>query len=213
MAKKRPPSNSKARSKTGHTPSDPSRLNEQNPSPTKGFGEKPQTSETQKLPVPDDSFIPRGPTLRAEYEKKGIIAPSNSMNAGILPEIVANRMLRRILTFGGLPLSFLFLFFAAYFVLKYKYDITVLPVVVATSTLGTVGLATLGITYGIFSSSWDEDEEGSTFGWDEAKRNFVRAREGLLGARQREIEEEEFDKLDAIAKKQKMEDQETSSTK
>lgn len=202
MAKKRPSSNSKSRSKSGHY------TNEEKPSSQKGFSESPQTPETQNLPTrSDDSFVPRGPTLRAEYEREGIITPSNSPDAGTLPEVVANRMLRRMLTFGGLPLSFLFVFFAAYFVLKYKYDITVLPVVVATSTLGTVGLATLGITYGIFSSSWDVDEEGSTFGLDEAKKNFVRAREGLLGARQREIEEEEFDKLDTIAKEQMEGDQ------
>lgn len=210
MAKKRPSPNARARSKTGNTGPGRRRSDENSSQPSKGFAEKSETFGTQDLPPPPDaSFVPRGPTLRTEYEKKGFITPSNSPDAGTLPEVVANRMLRRMLTFGGLPLSFLFVFFVVYFVLKFKYDITVLPVVVATSTLGTIGLATLGITYGIFSSSWDEDEEGSTFGWSEAKKNFVRARDGILGARQREMEEEEFDKLDSIAKERTKEDQET----
>lgn len=91
------------------------------------------------------------------------------------------------------------MFFAVYFVLKYKYDITVLPVVVAFSTLGAVALATGGITYGIFSSSWDEDIDGSKLGWKEAKMNAVRARDGLLGARQREKEDDELDRIDRLS--------------
>lgn len=149
-------------------------------------------------PHVDETFVPRGPTLRAEYERDGFIEAELGPNAGVLPEIVATRMLRRILTFGGIPLGLLFTFFAAYFLLKYKYDITVIPVVVAYSTLGTIALATGGITYGIFSSSWDEDVEGSAFGFEEAKTNFFRAKDALFGARQKEIQEDELDKIDQL---------------
>lgn len=128
-----------------------------------------------------------------------MIEPSLTPDAGILPEVVSNRMIRRIVTFGGIPLSLLFVFFAVYFVLKYKYDITVLPVVVAFSTLGTVALATGGITYGIFSSSWDEDIDGTKLGWKEAKMNALRAKDGLMGARQREKDEDELDRIDRLA--------------
>lgn len=136
--------------------------------------------------------------MREEYERKGIIAPEGGPDAGVLPEVVADRMLRRILTFGAVPLGLLFVFFAIYFVLKYKYDITVIPVVVAYSTLGTIGLATLGITYGIFSSSWDEDVEGTALGWQEARKNFVRAKDGLTGAREKEKREDELAKIDQL---------------
>lgn len=136
--------------------------------------------------------------MREEYERKGIIAPQGGPNAGVLPEVVADRMLRRILIFGAVPLGLLFVFFAVYFFLKYKYDITVIPVAVAYSTLGTVGMATLGITYGIFSSSWDENVEGTALGWQEAKKNFVRAKDGLFGAREKEKREEELAKLDLL---------------
>lgn len=173
----------------------------------RGFGNKPPAkpqregqskAEDMELPGIDASYIPRGPTLRQDYERRGVIEPERDPDAGVLPEIVANRMLRRILTFGSVPLGMLFVFFAAYFVLKYKYDITVIPVVVAYSTLGTVALSTLGITYGIFSSSWDEDVEGSRLGFAEAKLNFLRAKDGLVGARQKEIKENEFEKIDKL---------------
>lgn len=148
----------------------------------------------------DGAYIPQGPTLRAEYERRGIIEPlAMDRDAGTLPEVVANRMIRRIVTFGGTPLLLLFTFFALYFVLKYKYDITVLPVVVASSTLGSVGLATAGITYGILSSSWDDEDEGSALGWKEFKVNFMRARDGVASAVAREKKEDELDRLDRLA--------------
>lgn len=137
--------------------------------------------------------------MRAVYEDRGLIEPQVTPESGVLPEVVANRMLSRILLFGGMPLSLLFVFFAVYFVLTYKFDIRVLPVVVASTTLSTIGLAAFGITYGIFSSSWDEDDEGSKLGLKEAKINLLRARDGLLGQRAKETQLEEFDRFDRIA--------------
>lgn len=144
--------------------------------------------------------------MRAEYERQGIIPPSISPEAGVLPQYVADRMIRRISFFGGIPLSLLFAFFAVYFVLKFKYDITVLPVVVASSTLGTIGLSTAGITYGIFSCSWDEDE-GSRLGFKEATVNLLRARDGLFGAREREKKEDELAKIDQLIEEEKKDEQ------
>lgn len=193
MAKKRSSTKSNSKSKQNR-PKPVSDVSDSVPlsSSTNDPIEKEGDNDSSSVP-----FIPRGPTLRAEYERRGLIEPAVSADAGVLPEKVANRMLRRMLAFGGVPLSFLFAFFAAYFVLKFKFDITVLPGVVASSTLGTVGLATVGITYGIFSSSWDE-QDGSLIGWEEAKTNFWRAKDGLVGARERELLEDEFDRIDQM---------------
>lgn len=145
--------------------------------------------------------------MRQEFERKGYIEKQVDADSGVLPDIVANRMIRRILTFGGIPFALLFVFFAVYFVLKYRYDITVIPLVVAYSTLGTIGLATFGITYGIFSSSWDEEDEGSALGWKEAQVNLVRAKDGLTGAREKEIREEKFDSLDKLNEYRRSDDE------
>lgn len=198
MAKKRAPKSKVKGDKSGNA------TTKKTPSKAKKGASVPSTTDefASKESSTEEEFIPRGPTLRAEYERRGVIETQLTPNSGVLPEEVANRMLRRIVSFTGVPLTLLFVFFAAYFVLKYKYDITVLPVVVATSTLGAVGLATLGITYGIFSSSWDE-EEGSLLGLQEAKENLIRAKDGLMGAREREKREDEQARIDARINKNK----------
>lgn len=157
-------------------------------------------------------------TLRAEYEKRGIKVPEGykfrsnnetddddeddytTPSDGTMPEIVATRMGRRIALFGGIPFSLLFAFFGVYFILTYEFEITVLPAVVAYSTLLLIGASGVGITYGIFSSSWDPEDEGSALGFDEAKLNLFRARDALLGLRRQEKQDDEFDRIDQLAK-------------
>jgi hypothetical protein len=145
--------------------------------------EEATTSSASRKDASDDpstaAFVPRGPTMRQDYIDRGMLAPDSSPEDGILPQAVADRMIRRIAGFAGVPLATLFLFFAAYFVARYKYDIRIIPVFVAYTTLGCIGAAGVGITYGIMSSSWDEDDEGSRLGWKESKTNFMRARDGL----------------------------------
>eukprot|EP00607_Mallomonas_marina_P002382 CAMPEP_0182428812 /NCGR_PEP_ID=MMETSP1167-20130531/23818_1 /TAXON_ID=2988 /ORGANISM="Mallomonas Sp, Strain CCMP3275" /LENGTH=74 /DNA_ID=CAMNT_0024611933 /DNA_START=551 /DNA_END=775 /DNA_ORIENTATION=- len=50
--------------------------------------------------------------------------------------------------------------------------------IVAYATQLPFILGLVGITYGILSSSWDE-APGSMIGWEEAKTNFGRIKEGL----------------------------------
>lgn len=155
-----------------------------------------------------DDFEPSGPTLKEEYIRTGRMSrDDNDPNRGTLPEVVANRMIRRIAGFAGVPLLGLFSFFIAYFVARYKFDITVLPVVVASTTLGCIGAAGVGITYGIMSSSWDEDIEGTALGWEEASKNFMFARDGLMTSLRKERKEEESFSIDQLnAKRNKTDD-------
>jgi Photosynthesis affected mutant 68 len=162
----------------------------------KGFGAVPEPGQAKRSPErleiipPSDfrplvdgkgeEFVPRGPTMRKDYQERGLMETDSGPDAGVLPQVVADRMIRRIAGFAGVPLVGLFVFFGAYFVAKYKYDISVIPVVVAYTTLGCIGSAGVGITYGIMSSSWDPDVEGTGPGFKEAKTNMVRARDGLL---------------------------------
>lgn len=132
-------------------------------------------------------FTPRGPTVRQQWLESGRLNPNPSdKDAGVLPEVVSQRMFRRLLVLGGIPFSLFLAFFAAYAVLAFRFEIRVLPSVVAYSTLGTVGLAGIGLTYGIFSASWDADVEGSFLGWAEAQKNFLRAYDGVKTAIEKE---------------------------
>ncbi len=201
------------------------------PSGGGGFGKpKPKPTKNKRTHASDTrDFNPRPPkfteqpdpeTLRAEFEKRGIDVPKDykfgtadktdddddgytTSSDGTMPEVVAARMGRRIALFGGIPFTLLFGFFATYFVLTYKFEIRVIPAVVAYSTLVLIGVAGVGITYGIFSSSWDPEEEGSALGVDEAKVNFFRARDALMGQRRQEKQDEEFDRIDRIVEEKK----------
>lgn len=176
-------------------------------------------SEDLSPAPPGLSTVPDEATLRAEFAKRGIVPPStskptssreedvnvdyaDSAQTSTMPEVVAARMGRRMMIFGGIPISLLFAFFAAYFVLTFRFEIRVIPAVVAYSTLLLIGGAGLGITYGIFSSSWDPEDAGSRLGFDEAQVNFFRVRDALAGQSRREKKEEEFEEFDRIADKQ-----------
>lgn len=88
--------------------------------------------------------------LQAEDE---LIASDPSV--GAVPELVADRMIRRIAVFFGVPVfGGLSIFVGAFFYSK-KYDVTLPPVIVAYATQLPFVIGLLGITYGILSSSWD----------------------------------------------------------
>jgi hypothetical protein len=126
-------------------------------------------------------------------EEEALIASDPSV--GAVPELIADRMIRRIAFFFGIPVfGGLAIFVAAFFISK-KYDIVVPPPMVAYATQVPFVAGLLGITYGILSSSWDE-EPGSMFGIKEFKTNVDRIKEGLQRSRdtarlQDEIEKDE----------------------
>lgn len=157
-------------------------------------------------------WTPLGPTLRqTRASADGVDAAVGddgvrSPDAGVLPQRVADRMGRRMAVLGGVPFFVGVAVFLVYFLLAYRYDVRVIPVFVGYSTLFTFGGALVGVTYGIMSASWDEEVEGSFWGWREAKVNVLRAKEGLTTARGREVREEAFARSEAAARKRERED-------
>ncbi|XP_007040806.2 PREDICTED: protein PAM68, chloroplastic [Theobroma cacao] len=92
--------------------------------------------------------------------------------AGVIPEIVTNRMISRMGFSVGVPLFIGLLFFPFFYYLKVvlKIDVpTWVPFIVSFFFFGT---ALLGVSYGIVSSSWDPLREGSLLGWNEAQKNL-----------------------------------------
>lgn len=91
---------------------------------------------------------------------------------GVVPEMVTNRMIRRMGFTVGIPLTVGLLFFPFFYYLKVGAKVDVpnwVPFIVSFIFFGT---ALLGVTYGIVSSSWDPLREGSLLGWNEAQRNW-----------------------------------------
>ncbi len=89
-----------------------------------------------------------------------------------VPEVVTNRMLKRIAIFAGSPvLVGMLLFPLFYYVKKVQgIDLPVWAVYIVQTTIFGGGL--LGISYGIISTSFDERREGSFLGWNEFRANL-----------------------------------------
>ena len=78
-------------------------------------------------------------------------------------QIVANRMLNRMIVFFGAPVfGGLAIFVGAFFYSK-KYDIVIPPSIIAYATQAPFVLGLLGITYSILSSSWDPEVYSSNY--------------------------------------------------
>jgi len=89
-----------------------------------------------------------------------------------VPEQITDRMLRRMLAFSIGPVFFGFTLFPLFYYLKTSQgvDIPVWAVYLVQTMIFGGGL--LGISYGILSSSWDPQREGSRLGWNEFQANL-----------------------------------------
>ncbi|KAK8516466.1 hypothetical protein V6N13_097750 [Hibiscus sabdariffa] len=109
---------------------------------------------------------------RTKKSKSGDDKDEEEEEAGVIPEVVTNRMISRMGLSVGIPLFIGLLFFPFFYYLKVglKIDVpTWVPFIVSFFFFGT---ALLGVSYGIVSSSWDPMREGSLLGWNEAQKNW-----------------------------------------
>lgn len=111
---------------------------------------------------------------RAEEERKRAefdVKYAKRSTQGI-PEVVTDRMLKRVGIFCGTPLIFGFMTGPAFYFAKAVKHIDVPPAVFFTASTATFGAAFLGISYGVLSASWDPRREGSFWGGAEFKENI-----------------------------------------
>ena len=186
---------------------------------------KPTLSESLGGGVPLGASAARGKAalerLRADAQAGASTPPRRKMEltpeeleplspeAGVMPEVVSERMLRRVVPFAGLPVFGSLLLFVGFYVANTQLDLDLPPQVrvrvrvrvrrtlspnpnptpnpspspspnpnqiVATATQALLLLSFAGITYGVMSTSWDEEEEGSALGFTEFVRNVKMAR-------------------------------------
>ncbi|KAJ4965231.1 hypothetical protein NE237_017080 [Protea cynaroides] len=90
----------------------------------------------------------------------------------MIPEVVTNRMISRMGFTVGIPLFTGLLFFPFFYYLKVVMKIDVPTWIPFGVSFIFFGLALLGVSFGIVSSSWDPMREGSFLGWNEAQRNW-----------------------------------------
>ncbi|NES81364.1 MAG: DUF3464 family protein [Moorea sp. SIO2B7] len=109
---------------------------------------------------------------------------AKNANLSAIPDSVSKRMIRRMALFSGIPTALgISSFFIFYWIVR--QDWFELPtVVVLMVSMGFFGLGVLGLTYGILSTSWDEDRLGSWWGWQDFTINFSRMTSAWRAARQ-----------------------------
>jgi len=116
---------------------------------------------------PADPFKKKGLALTPEE-----LAPLDP-TTGVMPEVVSQRMLKRVVPFAGLPVFGGLLTFVGFYYANTQLELDLPPQIVAFTTQALLLLSFAGITYGVMSTSWDENEEGSLLGWENVGPNIA----------------------------------------
>mmetsp|Transcript_22096 Transcript_22096/g.50981 ORF Transcript_22096/g.50981 Transcript_22096/m.50981 type:complete len:124 (-) Transcript_22096:168-539(-) len=101
----------------------------------------------------------------------------------------------RMMSFAGIPLLGTLLAFVAFWYLSVEKNMAIQPNMVAYTTIFFLVIGLGGITYAIFSTSWDPDREGSMLGMEEVKRNLGNVQDGLERSRLNQITREKMAKM------------------
>jgi hypothetical protein len=89
-----------------------------------------------------------------------------------VPTVITDRMLRRVVTFAGIPVFLGVSLLPFFYWLKIKQGVELPTWVVYLVQSGAFGGGLAGISYGILSASWEERREGTKLGVDEFKANL-----------------------------------------
>jgi Photosynthesis affected mutant 68 len=148
-------------------------------------------------PRPSVPFEPKNTNKqRKPAAKKGtpIVNPKTpspampEQGSGFIPDIVSKRMIRRVLVFCGIPVIMGMAIFIVSYLAIANHWFRLPNTVVLLLSMGCLGLSVLGLTYGILSSCWDEEEDskGSLLGITEFKVNFGRMRDAYRASKEME---------------------------
>ena len=101
--------------------------------------------------------------------------PNSNLSA--IPDVVSKRMGQRMAIFCGIPSALGMSSLLVFYWIKANDIVELPPYLAFAVSFGFLGLGVLGLSYGLFSASWDEERAGSALGGDEFKLNFGRTRD------------------------------------
>lgn len=113
---------------------------------------------------------------------------------GVMPEVVADRMLKRIIPFAAGPLVLSVFIFIGFYIANTQLQMDLPPQIVAYATQACLLLSFAGITWGVMSTNLEEDGDQSALGVENIDKNInvMRgAEDDRIMATKREVEEEE----------------------
>ncbi|MDG2990747.1 PAM68 family protein [Candidatus Synechococcus calcipolaris G9] len=102
---------------------------------------------------------------------------NTAKNMGI-PDAVSRRMVSRMAVCSGIPTLLGFVTFPLCYVIVQQHWLELPNVAVVAMSLVLFGLGAIGLSYGVLSASWEEDQAGSFWGWEEFRLNFGRVISG-----------------------------------
>ncbi|WP_017303805.1 PAM68 family protein [Spirulina subsalsa] len=153
---------------------------ERNPLP---FEPRSKGKKPKKNPAASSSRAPSQPALNNSSPPPRKNSREEA-DLSAIPEQVSRRMIRRMALFSGSPtilaLSSLFIFYW----IKTQTDLQVPNPLILLVSFGLFGLGVLGLSYGIFSASWDEEQAGTLIGFREFRVNLGRTIRAWRSSRQ-----------------------------
>ena len=161
-----------------HSQSDNAEL--QYPAQAKKTAQSQKESELGRKLTTKERMALESPPSSATQQQPDVDMRSDQGEIQEVSEVVNNRMLRRIIAFCGIPTFTGFCLFPFFYYLKVVQKLEVPMIAVYAVQSLTFGGAFFGITYGIFSSSWDPRVEGSLLGVEQFRQNAGTAVSGLL---------------------------------
>lgn len=105
----------------------------------------------------------------------------------VIPKVVSDRMARRMVLFCGAPTVLGMATFIFSYVIKSHAWFNLPNLVVLLVSIGFFGLGVLGLSYGLLSTSWDEERLGSKLGWREFTLNWGRMVSAWRSTRQKSV--------------------------
>jgi hypothetical protein len=101
---------------------------------------------------------------------------SNRRADRAIPQVVSQRMVRRVGVFSGVPMVVgMLVLISSYFITTQVVELPHTAIILVS--MGFLGMSVLGVSYGVISASWDENLVGSLLGWQEFTTNFRRLRQ------------------------------------
>jgi hypothetical protein len=139
--------------------------------------------KSNRLPFEPSSSRPKSskkPATTTPAKQSPVKQPSSKRQTDAtasIPEVVSRRMARRMAFFCGVPSFLGMMTFIGSYVLIQNYGVEIPPVVTLGVSLGFFALGFVGLSYGLFSASWDEARVGGILGFTELKSNWSKMRE------------------------------------
>lgn len=153
-------------------------------------------SDSKRDPIP---FEPRNnnkkekpaktaPQATVRQKRKATSRNSRpNSNLSAIPDAVSKRMGRRMAVFCGIPSALGMSSLLVFYWLKVNDIVELPPYMAFAVSFGFLGLGVLGLSYGLFSASWDEERAGSMMGGDEFKLNLGRTKDAWKSSKEADI--------------------------